>query len=75
MLQANILRCYVETDSIADLIAVKKAINMYFGQVVRILNRMGVEWGNPEATIMVGEMSFYGTVETRARRIKAVLDE
>src|SRR5258708_39780389 len=45
-LQADTLRCYVETD-VEDLTIMKKAINTYFGQVITILEKNKIKWRHP----------------------------
>jgi hypothetical protein len=45
-LQADTLRCYVETE-VPDLGTMKKAINTYFGQVIAILEKNKIKWHHP----------------------------
>jgi len=72
MLQADTLRCYVETEVTQELTAMKKAINMYFLQIVAVLNKHKIKWHDPEATIKLEKYPSYGSVRTLAKRIRAV---
>jgi hypothetical protein len=74
-LQADTLKCYVETDMTHDLAVMKKAINMYFGQVISILDKNKFKWHHPEATIKLEKYPFYGYVKTLPKRIRAIIDE
>ena len=74
LLQADTLRCYVEEDA-PDLPAIKKAINMYFQQIVTVLNQNKIKWFEPEATIKLEKYSSYGDLKTLSKRIKAIFDD
>jgi|GEM_PF-1984745 hypothetical protein len=74
MLQADTLRCYVETEATQDLAAMKKAINMYFQQIIRILDRNKIKWHNPEATIKLEKYRSYGDVKTLVKRVRAIFE-
>ena len=74
-LQADTLKCYVETDVTQDLGLMKKTINTYFGQVISILDKNDLKWHHPEATIKLEKYPFYGYVKTLPKRIRAILDE
>src|SRR5215813_11544280 len=66
-LEANILKIYVETVNKKDLNLMKNTINMYFQQVIGILNETGQKWSNPQATISLENCPFYGSVKTRRK--------
>jgi hypothetical protein len=75
LLQADTLICYVELEVAQDLKVVKKAINTYFKQIIRILDRNMIKWKEPEASIWIENIPFTGTIDTLSKRLKAVVDE
>ena len=75
MLQADMLRCYVETEVTQDLAAMKKAINMYFLQIITVLDKHQIKWHDPEATIKLEKYPSYGSVRTLAKRIRSVFED
>lgn len=75
MLQADTLRCYVETEVTQDLAAMKRAINMYFLQIITVLDKHKIKWHDPEATIKLEKYPSYGSVKTLAKRIRAVFED
>jgi hypothetical protein len=75
ILQADTLKCYVETEVTQDLGVMKKAINMYFQQVITILDKNKIRWHHPEATIKLDNYPFYGYIQTFTKRIRAIFEE
>jgi len=75
MLQADTLICYVETEATQDIGVMKKAINTYFRQVITILDKNGLKWHHPEATVKLEKYPFYGYVETFRKRVRSIFDE
>jgi hypothetical protein len=74
-LQADTLICYVELEATQDLKVVKRVMNTYFKQIVRILDRNSIRWKEPEASIWIENIPFTGMIDTLAKRLKAMVNE
>lgn len=74
-MQADMLICNVETLGDPDLAAMKKAINLYYGQVTKILHKNGLKWSKPLSTINLESYRPEGVIRTLRARLRAVFAE
>src|SRR5579863_10262356 len=69
-LQADMLRCIVETPGDSNMNELKKAINLYYSQVTKILKKNKIKWREPLSTITVESYPCEGTIKGLGARLK-----
>lgn len=74
-MQADMLLCIVETPGGSDLGTMKKAVNLYYRQVTKILKKNKIKWREPLSTISLERFPSEGRIQGLRTKLKEMFKE
>ena len=67
--EGDTMKVYIENLPKGDVNGLKTAIDTHFGSITRMLDKVGIRWKAPEATITLENHPLYGSLKTPLGRI------